>query len=283
MGLPITHALAEKQNRALQAGHAKQFSENYGDVSLTVSDEGPSAVTDVIHIYNILELKHDVTQPPNFPRFRVPPCERGKAFSHTSIPRFIRNRFNKPGTNEYYYQREDGRKSANSLLNPSVHPASPWEMQFLELPPDDPRLAQDQFGNNMNAWGVFWSLSAPDDPDLPQELEMAKARVERTCKAMVEQAEIFYSANDRKSITPRMHFAMDYLGLSAPWHQSTARMTPCPNCGMSVREGLAYHKNEFGEKCIIDRVKYDALFPPAPTPVQVAAEPEKKTPEKHKA
>jgi len=264
MGLPLTHALAEKQNRALQAGHAKQFSENYGETTLTVSDEGPSAVTEVIHIYNILELSHEVTQPPNFPRFKVPACERGKQFSHTTIPRFIRNRFNKPGTSEYYYQREDGRKSANSLLNPAVHPASPWEMQFLEIAPGDKRQADDQFGNNLNAYGVFWSLSEPDDPDLKQELELAKARVEHTFKTLVDQAEMLYAQNDRKSITPRMHFAMDYLGLQAPWHQSTARMIACPNCGDLVRENTAYHKNAFGEKCIIDREKYDKLFPPEP-------------------
>jgi hypothetical protein len=259
--MQATHAIAEKQNRAMNYGQAKQYSENYGDVTLAVTDEGPDAEY-VIHIYNILSLRHEVNQPPNFPRFVVPPCAPGQRFSHTTIPAFIRNRYQKTGTNEYYYQREDGRKSATSLLNPSVHPTSPWETQIQDITPGDPRVASDQFGNNLNAYGVFWSLTEPDSPELDEEIALVRQRVERTMKALVEQAETFYSANDRKSISPRMHFAMDYLGLSAPWHQSTARMTPCPNCGMHVREGLAYHKNEFGEKCIIDRKKYDELFPP---------------------
>ena len=29
-------------------------------------------------------------------------------------------------------------------------------------------------------------------------------------------------------------------------------MISCPNCGALVKDGLAYHKNEFGEKCILD-------------------------------
>jgi hypothetical protein len=194
---------------------------------LEVSDENPDDAKRVIHIYSCIPgMRHDpIQQPPNFPLFKPPYCERGEKFGHTTIPGYIRNPYTKPGTNDHYYMREDGRKSATSLLNPSVHPSSPWETQLNEIP-------------------------------------LFKARAERTFKALVEQAEQLFAANERKSITPRMHFAMDYLGLSAPWHQSTARMTPCPNCGMQVREGLAYHKNEFGEKCIIDRKKYDELFPP---------------------
>lgn len=259
----LLYGLAKKQNRAMNAARGKE-SESAGEVTLEINDENPEDSKKVIHIYSCIPgLKHDpIQQPPNFPLFKPPYCDRGQKFGHTTIPGFIRNPYTKPGTNDHYYLREDGRKSAMSLLNPSVHPASPWESQLQELPPGTPGVATDQFGSNLNAYGVWWSVTPPDDPSLDQEIELFKARAERTFKALVEQAEQLYAANDRKSITPRMHFAMDYLGLSAPWHQSTARMTPCPNCGMQVREGLAYHKNEFGEKCIIDRAKYDQLFPP---------------------
>lgn len=263
MGEQLIYKLAEKQNRGRQAGRAME-SQAAGEVTLEVSDEGPNKVDEVIHIYNIVPgLRHDPRcQPPNFPMFKVPYCEPGAKFGHTTIPAMIKNPYTKPGTNEHYYLREDGRKSATSLLNPSVHPSSPWETQLKEIVPGTQGTAQDQTGNNLNAFGVFWSLTPPNDPALDQEIQLFKERVERTFKTMVDEAESFYAAGDRRSITPRMHFAMDYLGLSAPWHQSTARMMPCPNCGMHVREGLAYHKNEFNEKCIIDREKYDKLFPP---------------------
>lgn len=271
---PATFAMAAKQNRARNFARAKE-SEEAGETTLVVSDEGPDDVTHVVHIYNIVPgLRHDaITQPPNFPMFKVPYCEPGAKFGHTTIPAFIRNRYNKPGTSEYYYMREDGRKSATSLLNPSVHPSSPWESQLQELPPGTPGIAQDQFGSNLNAYGVFWSVTPPDDPGLEEEIDLFKQRVERTFKALVESAEQLYAANDRKSISPRMHFAMDYLGLSAPWHQSTARMTPCPNCGELVREGIAYHRNSFNEKCVIDRAKYDLLFPPEPEKKEKKKEP----------
>lgn len=260
---PGIYTIAKKQNRANSAARGKE-AEFAGETELQVTDEGPDDVKHVIHIYNCIPgLRHDpIQQPPNFALFKVPYCEPGQKFGHTTIPGFVRNRYNRPGTSEYYYQREDGSKSATSLLNPSVHPASPWETQLQEIAPGTPGVATDQFGSNLNAYGVWWSRTAPDDASLAEEIELFKQRAERTFKALVEQAEQLYAANERKAITPRMHFAMDYLGLSAPWHQSTARMTPCPNCGMQVREGLAYHKNEFGEKCIIDRAKYDQLFPP---------------------
>ena len=62
-------------------------------------------------------------------------------------------------------------------------------------------------------------------------------------------------------ITPREHFAMDYLGLESQWHQTTARMTTCANCGDRIREGIAYHRNFAGDPCIVDAEKYYKLFP----------------------
>src|ERR1700685_4046546 len=120
---PGIYGMSKKQNHAFSAARGKEQEFN-GDTELQVSDEGPDDVKHVIHIYNVIPgMRHfPIQQPPNFPLFHPPYCEPGKKFGHTTIPGFIRNRYNKPGTSEFYYQREDGRKSATSLLNPSVHP-----------------------------------------------------------------------------------------------------------------------------------------------------------------
>ena len=60
------------------------------------------------------------------------------------------------------------------------------------------------------------------------------------------------------NISPMMHFAMEYFGLSAPWHMSHRHKTECPNCGDLVLEGIAYHRNASGDICIIDRERYEA-------------------------
>lgn len=232
-----------------------------GHATLTVGDE--SQEVGVIYIYNCVQgLRHaPICQPPNFPKFQVPFCEPGQKVAYTTIRALVRNRFTRPGTDEVYYINEDGRKQANSLLNPSMHPASPWEMQLQDVPEGTPGVAQDQYGNNLNAYGVWWSETEPDDPALESEIDRFKKRFERTCRALIQQAEEKAARNERHMITPREHFAMDYLGLESQWHQTTARMTTCANCGDRIREGIAYHRNFAGDPCIVDADKYYKLFP----------------------
>jgi hypothetical protein len=265
MPLEATHDMSMTSKNAKRMTSSKNAEVN-GEATLQISDDDPDKVG-VIYIYNCVPGLHhaEINQPPNFPKFKVPDCKPGDKVGFTTIRALIKNRFNRPGTDETYYLQEDGRKHANSLLNPSMHPASTWDMQLREIPPGTPGVAQDQYGNNLNAFGVWWSMTAPDDPALESEIERFKKRAENTFKMLVASAEEKAAKNERHMITPREHFAMDYLGLQAAWHQSTSRVVACPNCGMFVKEGIAYHKNEFGEKCIIDHAKYDKLFPPAPT------------------
>jgi hypothetical protein len=258
--MEATRGLAPNSPIARKMTAIKNAEEN-GQAMLSTSDEDPNV--GVIYIYNCVSgLQHaPICQPPNFPNFKVPECKPGEKVGWTTIRALVKNRFTRPGTDETYYIQEDGRKHANSLLNPSVHPSSPWETQLREIPPGTPGIAQDQYGNNMNAFGVWWSLTAPDDPALDAEIEKFKRRVENTFKVLIASAEEKAAKNERHMITPREHFAMDYLGLQSVWHQSTTRMVTCPNCGDHIREGIAYHKNFANDVCIVDRVKYDKLFP----------------------
>lgn len=205
----------------------------------------------VVYVYNLLDREYLIQQPPLFPGFHIPAREPGKKFSVTLLPAFVNEVYFRPGTDEYYYKPLDGRKAASTLLNPGAFPGIRWEGQLHAWKTDD------QFGNNLNKFGVFWSLTPPTDSvKLDAEMKLFKDRLEITMRELVKAGEAFHANGELKNITPLHHYAMDYLGQQAPWHMSMHHMIACPNCGESVRDGIAYHKNAFGEKCIIDQERY---------------------------
>jgi hypothetical protein len=184
----------------------------------------------------------------------VEPCPKGERFSVTAFPGLVKERYCKPGTSDYYYSEVDGRKYATSLLNPDCFPGTDWQSQLIEGSTGN----DDMTGMNMNAFGVFWSELGPDDPKLDGVIKRFRARVDRTMDALVKEGNRLNATGNLGAITSNMHFAMDYFGLTAAWHMSHKHKTECPNCGELVLEGLAYHRNSMGDRCIIDRERYEA-------------------------
>ncbi len=207
-----------------------------------------------IYVYNICELSHVRNQPPEFPGFTIEPCVKGEKFSVKTFPGLVNERYCKPGTAEYYYAQVDGRKYATSLLNPDCFPGTDWRAQLNEGTTGN----NDMTGMNMNAFGVFWSELKPDDPQLDAQIKLFRARVDRTMDALVKEGNRWNAEGKLGNISPMMHFAMDYFGLSAAWHMSHRHKTECPNCGDLVLEGIAYHRNASGDICVIDRERYEA-------------------------
>lgn len=245
-----TATIVPNSPRAATMTQAKH-NENRAAITLETNDDPEN--TDVIYIYNTVGMEHIVEQPPLFPHLVIPACPKGQAFIHTLIPRYVNEVYEDYTHDSRRYKRVDGRTCATSLLNPAVHPRNPWEMQFREM-----RTHGDQSGNNLNAYGVFWSLTHPDDPKLKDELALMKTVVRKTMNGLTTEGAKFFASGKLAEITPRIHFAMDYLGLTAQWHMTHEQMVSCPNCGESIRDGLAYHRNQFGERCILDRERYEA-------------------------
>ena len=236
--------------KAMNDARAMQESENNRGAKL-VTQARQVETDELIYVYNILAGWDfpPVTQPPTFPHFKIPICPKDKEFAYTTLPRYVNEPYEKPNTTEIMYTQRSGTEAANSLLNPDSHPGNPWDAQFRDIT----RFGnQDQSGNNLNAFGVFWSFTKPDDLRLVEEIKRCRQRVDSTMRALVDAGEQLNAANNRKDISPLMHFAMEYFNLQAGWHQSHAHMIPCPVCGDSIRESLAYHKNAMGDRCIID-------------------------------
>lgn len=250
MPIPLTATLAQDQKNAMDQARAMMDKENHGATTLSTQDFGPEP-NYLIYVYNIVDREWVVQQPPLFPSFFIPAREPGKKFSVTVLPAFVNEPHNKAGTTEISYKRVDGRKCATSLLNPGAFPGINWAGQVQNWKTDD------QFGNNLNKFGCFWSLTRPDETErLDEEIKIFKNRVRETATELVKNAEILHAQGDLRGISPLMHWAMDYLGKSALWHMSMDHMISCPNCGSQVKDGIAYHRNDFGEKCIIDMERY---------------------------
>lgn len=250
MPVPLTHTLAQDQKNAMRQAQAMAEKENHGALTLITQDRIHEPEY-LIYVYNILEQEHIVRQPPLFATFHIPACKRGEKFAYTVLPAFVNEVYQKAGTTELTYKSLDGRKAATSLLNPGAFPGTSWEGQIYDWKTDD------QTGNNLNKYGCFWSLTRPDEKDkLEVEIKIFRDIVRKTMEDLIKEAEEKFESGERRLITPRMHFAMDYLGKQAPWHMSMKHMISCPNCGDSVQEGISYHKNAFGEKCVIDMERY---------------------------
>lgn len=260
--------------KAINDARAMQENSNSKATILVSQDAGREADY-MIYLYNVCvgwEFP-PVQQPPTFPSFKIPTCKKGEKFAFTTLPAFVNNPIERPGavegTTEITYRRVDGREAANSLVNPDAHPRNPFEAQFRNIEKFGNR---DQTGNNLNAFGIFWSMTTPDDPKLKEELDACRARLNTTMRGLVEQGNNLNAQGNLKDISPLMHFAMEYFNLEADWHKSHEHRVPCPNCGMPIREGLAYHKNEFGDRCIIDHERYQASIVKEKTAASAAAQ-----------
>jgi hypothetical protein len=246
--------MAKDQSRAIGQAKGTQDSTNHSQTTIRMSDEVLKQPY-FVYVYNILNRSYRVEAPPHFTSFHIPACLPGEKFAFNKLGAYLLEAYEKPGTFEISYTKVDGRRVATSLLNPAAFPGTAWESQLQNWKSDD------QFGNNLNSLGVFWSLTEPDDLEhLEPEIALFRERATKTMNELIRQGELFAAAQDLKSISPLMHFAMDYFGKQAAWHMASEHKISCPHCGELVREGIAYHRNSMGEKCIIDVAKYKILM-----------------------
>lgn len=239
---------------------SKAMENNANNTGARLQAQYARPIEKFIFLYNIL-LGWDfapIQQPPTFPNFKIPSVPKGEDFSFTLLSETVNEIYAKPGTDELLYIVRPGTEAANSLVNPDQHPGNPWDAQFRDI---------SKFGNrdmgacNLNELGVWWSWTEPDDPKLVEEISRMRKRVDGTMQALIKEANRLNVVKDGPDqITPLHHFAMDYFHLQSVWHQSMEHLVPCPNCQTPVRQGIAYHKNEFGDRCIIDRERYEAAI-----------------------
>ncbi len=149
---------------------------------------------------------------------------------------------------------EDAWRASIDLLNPSNPYNDPYWNNAGAIPA--------YFATNQNcdliSQGVFPSLN-----EVPTEEELVRAEEARDnrYRALAQRATELESVsirdlNEFLQANPDAHQAMDTLGLSSSWHKKNEVRHSCPNCGESIKTGIAFHSIAGGTVlCIIDPEK----------------------------
>ena len=106
--------------------------------------------------------------------------------------------------------------------------------------------------NNLERRGVFYSMTKPPKPE---EVVAARKKMEAHFSKLLEKATIVERSNPKEletEITAEHHNAAEYFGKEYSWHQKNTRPVECPNCGESIKAGIAFHKDASGDLCILD-------------------------------
>jgi hypothetical protein len=156
-------------------------------------------------------------------------------------------------TGKYRGEAHDGLRVAIDMLNPNNPTVDPdW---------DPSPEAAAYFGSSKNcdlfAQGLFLSES-----ETPAEWEVARAekRREKLYKGLIAHADSL-EHTDRKELEAflkgedgtDLRMALDFFGEQRSYHKPMVRTANCPNCGETIKSGVAFHKSEaLGGLCVID-------------------------------
>jgi hypothetical protein len=191
----------------------------------------------------------------------VPACEPGVRMKRFGIPipepfpQRVEDVFN-TGRDPYDYHR--GNAGAKRIAQDICDPSNPTLNQNIEdYGKLDPYFAV-QNGTNFAKHGVFWSTS---NPPLEEEIERAEKKRDAFYRFCISQSDKLYSEDPRNA--ERMmgalgfdmqdvRIALDYFGEERPYHKKFTPMMACPNCAANVKQGVAFHRDEDGDLCVID-------------------------------
>lgn len=149
----------------------------------------------------------------------------------------------------------DGWRAAIDLLNPANLTTDPYgSSTYASGAP----LASDFRGCNLVGQGLFPSFN-----EVPTEAEIARAEKARDdrFRSLVQRAQQLEATSPKQlqellMEQPDVHTAMDALGLESSWHRRQETKAHCPNCGDSIRPGVAFHRSTVTEEiCIIDKLR----------------------------
>lgn len=145
---------------------------------------------------------------------------------------------------------EAGWRVAIDILNPNNPSNNPY------FKPSAQQSVLYAVGKNVDLikYGLFPSLNKiPTE----EELKRAEAVRDETDQALIDEA-FAEQANNPQGFRmwlrdhPEIYDAMQRFGIEADWMKRSEAKQSCPNCGDSIKAGLAFHKSSAGVLCIID-------------------------------
>jgi hypothetical protein len=175
----------------------------------------------VLYIYNVGPMEFRIAKgsagPPG--GYHIKACEKGKLLSEPLlIPSMVTDT----------YLQEDIAKThsvtGEFMCQDIVHPAltdTSWSV-----------------GQNYDDFGVFWTKNK--EP-MPEERALAVAKMEKTFRGALIEANMLEATGRLDLITPLMRFAADYFEESRVWNRIYKRMAECTVCGGPMKDGVAIH------------------------------------------
>lgn len=191
-----------------------------------------------VYIYNASDKQFRIERPWAHPAVIIPPCEKGEAYSRPFIiPDIVAELTpTSSGSHHLAVNGVDGKFLAQDVVMPEV-PQGSWET-YRAIDAGN----AGSFGTDLYKYGVWWSLTKNPEVD-SEEVETARERLRRTYESLANQATQKSLEGEKgiASITPDMHRAADYLGITAGWHQRFVAKVECEGCGALINANIARH------------------------------------------
>ena len=232
-------------NSAINTGVASSLSKiNNVDWNFTTADYMMNRAPDFyVYLFNVAKQEYKVSRLPILREMTIPARKEGEKYAVvTKLPSPFKIPKGNVDSNDIDIVVLDGRRFAMDLINPDN----------LSLDQDAVITGSFSKGNDLGKLGVFWSLSA--EPTA-QELERAKARLEKHYRSILEEARAVEASNPSKLfeiLTPAHHAAADYYHETFNWHKKEVHKENCPRCGAPANVGAPFHALEGGGLCVGD-------------------------------
>ena len=116
---------------------------------------------------------------------------------------------------------------------------------------------QTSVGCDLKERGLFLSLG---ETPLEAEIVGAEERMKERYRRLMSHADSLQHTNRSEleyflmgADGQDLRLALDFFGEQREYHKTMAATKVCPNCGESIKSGVAYHKNvELGIICVLD-------------------------------
>jgi hypothetical protein len=242
--MPLNARVREDLSRGQTASINQAFNPSFVDPSILRAPEYE------VFVYSISRRSHYVQRPPVFSKLLIVACPADERYC--MVARFPHpfTQLDRDMNGSIIAVNMDGQKVAQGICNPN----NLTDNQDLG---SDRWLSLGDDGSNLSKKGVFWSLNNP-----PEEHEIAAAekRLDNYHRQLLNEADSL-ALTDPKKLQERLTTNLDYrlaadaFGEEHTWHKLRARglaTVNCANCGESIKSGVAFHRDQDGDLCVLD-------------------------------
>lgn len=206
-----------------------------------------------IHIFSVSKRSFIVNRAPLWVKLHLQACTHGERYVAVAhVPDPLMQKVHNTENGRYRGEAHDGLRCAIDLLNPNNPSFDPdWSPA-----PEVAAMFGSSRGCDLFAQGLFISLN-----EVPSEAEITKAeeRRNRRYRALIAQADSLEQVN-RKELEEflkgedgtDLRMALDFYGEQRQYHKPMIATKTCPNCGESIKSGVAFHLLANNAYCIND-------------------------------